>query len=64
LSVVVGFGLILPSWAVAVRRLHDIGKSGWNLLWSLIPFLGGLYLLYLYVQPSSPEANAYGPAPA
>ncbi len=54
------FLLILPSWAVAVRRLHDIGKSGWNLLWGIIPFLGGLYLLWLYIQESQPEANNWG----
>jgi uncharacterized membrane protein YhaH (DUF805 family) len=63
LNAIVGLGLLLPSLAVGVRRLHDIGKSGWNILWALIPILGALYLLYLYVQPSSPEANAYGPAP-
>ena len=54
---------ILPSIAVTVRRFHDLGKSAWNLLWSLIPF-GGLYLLYLYVQPSQPGANAYGDQPS
>lgn len=55
-----GFLLILPSWAVAVRRLHDVGKSGWNLLWTIIPFLGSLYLLWLYIQESQPEANNWG----
>ena len=64
LSAVVGLGLFLPSIAVGVRRLHDVGKSGWYMLFALIPILGGLYLLYLAVQPSQPGANAYGPAPA
>ena len=52
----------MPSLAVAIRRLHDTGRSAWYLLFSLVPF-GGLYLLYVYVQPSSGEANAYGPPP-
>ena len=52
--------LILPGLAVAVRRLHDVGKSGWNFLWVIIPFLGGLYLLWLYIQESQPEANKWG----
>lgn len=55
-----GLLLILPGLAVAVRRLHDIGKSGWNFLWVLIPFLGALYLLWLYIQESQPSANKWG----
>ena len=55
--------MILPSLAVAARRLHDIGKSGWFLLLGLIPVVGGLILLYFMVQPSKPESNEYGPAP-
>ena len=60
-SVIVGLGLLIPGLAVGVRRLHDIDKSGWNLLWGLVPFFGGLYLLYLYVQPGTPGPNKYGP---
>ena len=52
----------MPSLAVAIRRLHDTGRSARWLLIQFVPF-GGLYLLYLYVQPSSGEANAYGPPP-
>ena len=64
LNALVGLGLLLPSLAVGVRRLHDLGKSGWTFLWGLIPILGGLYLLYLAVQPSQPGDNAYGPGRA
>jgi uncharacterized membrane protein YhaH (DUF805 family) len=52
--------LFLPNIAVGARRLHDIGKSGWWLLIALIPVVGFLVLLYFYVQPSDPDANAYG----
>jgi uncharacterized membrane protein YhaH (DUF805 family) len=53
---------LVPSLAVAVRRLHDVGKSGWFLLLSLIPLVG-LYLLYLLVLDSEQGTNAYGPNP-
>ena len=52
--------LLLPGIAVGVRRLHDIDKSGWNLLWGIIPILGGLYVLYLAVQDGTPGSNEYG----
>ena len=56
-------GVLLPGLAVAVRRLHDLGKSGWWLLVGLVPLLGGLILLFFMVQPSEPCANAYGAGP-
>ncbi len=52
LQMVFALGLIVPSIAVGVRRLHDIGKSGWLLLIGLIPILGGLVLIYFFVQKS------------
>ena len=55
--------IILPSLAVAVRRLHDIGKSGWMILISLIPLIGGIWLLVLLVTDSNPGNNQYGPNP-
>lgn len=39
--------LFLPSFAIGVRRLHDIGKSGWMLLIVLIPLIGSIWLLVL-----------------
>ena len=55
--------LLLPGIAVGVRRLHDIGKTGWLLLIGFIPLIG-LILLYWAVQPSAEGANEYGAAPA
>jgi len=55
--------IIIPSLAVATRRLHDIGKSGWMLFLSLIPFVGGIWLLILFVRDGDKEANKYGPNP-
>mgnify|MGYP000573615578 CR=1 FL=1 len=51
---------IIPSIAVAVRRLHDIDRSGWWLLISFVPLIGALLLLYWYVQPGTPGANRFG----
>jgi uncharacterized membrane protein YhaH (DUF805 family) len=47
---------LVPSLAAAVRRMHDIGKSGWFIL---IP----LYNLYLLCQDSQFGENGYGPNP-
>src|SRR5262245_23969031 len=52
--------LFLPNMALAVRRLHDTGRSGWWLLLMLVPLLGPLVLLYWYVQPSDEGQNQYG----
>ena len=50
--------VLLPSLGLAVRRLHDIGKSGWWLLVCLVPLLGAIYLIYLYCQPSTTPYGA------
>lgn len=63
LSSVYSLAVLVPSIAVGVRRLHDIGKSGWWLLISLIPLIGVLVLVYFFVQDSHLEANEYGPNP-
>lgn len=56
-------GVLLPSIAVAIRRLHDTDRSGWWLLLVFIPIIGWLVLLYFYIQDSQPEPNQYGPSP-
>jgi uncharacterized membrane protein YhaH (DUF805 family) len=55
--------VFIPSLAVAARRLHDIGKSGWMLLLILIPVIGGIWLLVLMVTEGKPGPNEYGPNP-
>jgi uncharacterized membrane protein YhaH (DUF805 family) len=60
---VYALGVILPSLAVTVRRLHDTGKSGWMLLIGLIPFVGPIILLVFYFTDGEPGANQYGPSP-
>ena len=56
-------GTFIPSTAVAVRRLHDIGKSGWMYLVVLIPLIGAIWLLILFVRDSQEGENQYGPNP-
>lgn len=59
------YGLVwlLPGLAVAVRRLHDIGKSGWNLLWILLPIVGAIMLIYWCCQDSQVGENKWGANP-
>ncbi|ROS75340.1 DUF805 domain-containing protein [Cellulomonas sp. PhB143] len=55
--------LILPSLAVAVRRLHDTDRTGWWILIGLIPIVGTIVLLVFYVSDSTPGPNRFGPSP-
>jgi len=63
LSGVFGLAMLIPSISVAVRRLHDIGRTGWWILIGLVPLIGFIVLLIFYVQDSQPGTNAYGPNP-
>jgi uncharacterized membrane protein YhaH (DUF805 family) len=60
---VYALGVLIPSIAVSVRRLHDIGKSGWWLLLLFIPFIGPIVLFVFFVLDSQAVTNAYGPNP-
>ena len=55
--------VLIPSIAVAVRRLHDTGRSGWWLLLALIPAIGAIILLVFLVLDSEVESNDYGDNP-
>ncbi|MNG93455.1 Inner membrane protein YhaI [compost metagenome] len=61
-SGLISLALLIPSIAVAVRRLHDTNKSGWFLLLALIPFVN-LYVIYLLVIEGDRGPNEYGPDP-
>jgi uncharacterized membrane protein YhaH (DUF805 family) len=52
----------VPGLAVSVRRLHDIGKSGWWILIAFIPLAGIVLLVFMFMD-SQPGANEYGPNP-
>lgn len=57
-----GLAVIVPTIAVAVRRMHDIGKSGFMVILSIIPLVN-LFYLYLTICDSQAEANEYGAKP-
>lgn len=54
--------VLLPNLAVSVRRLHDTGRSGWNILLALIPFIGAVILIVFWCQASQ-GGNKYGEGP-
>jgi len=63
LGALYSLGVLLPSLAVAVRRLHDTGRSGWWLLIGFVPLIGAIVLLVFFVLDSEPGSNAHGPNP-
>lgn len=56
-------GILVPTFAVTVRRLHDVGRSGWMIFISLIPLVGSVWLLTLLAIDSDSEENKYGVSP-
>ncbi len=56
--------LFLPSLAIAVRRFHDTGRSGWWILIGWIPIIGIFWFLYIVCQPSQQGANQFGDEPS
>jgi uncharacterized membrane protein YhaH (DUF805 family) len=57
-SLAFSIGVLLPSIAVAARRLHDTDRSGWWQLLGFIPLIGWIILLIWYVEAGKP--NRYG----
>jgi uncharacterized membrane protein YhaH (DUF805 family) len=55
LSGIVSLALLLPTLAVAVRRLRDAGHSTWWLLIVFVPVIGAIVLIVFLVQPSKPQ---------
>lgn len=59
ISTIFGLAMFIPSIAVGIRRLHDTGRSGWNLLWGLLPAVGAIILLVFFITESKGD-NQYG----
>lgn len=55
--------VLIPGLAVAVRRLHDTGRTGWWLLIGLIPIIGGIVLIVFFATEGERQPNVYGPDP-
>lgn len=63
LILIVSLVFIPASITVTIRRLHDIGFSGWLVLLWLIPYLGGLFLFICALIPSQATVNKHGAIP-
>ena len=63
LGTIFSLGTFIPALALAIRRLHDIGKNGWWILLGVIPivnFIGIFVLLYFFIKDSQPGENQFG----
>lgn len=60
IGALISVAFAIPSFAVSVRRMHDIGKSGWWLLINLIPLAGIIIWILNAVKPGEPGPNRYG----
>lgn len=63
MGVIVTLALLIPSLSVSVRRLHDIGRTGWWLLIGLVPIIGIIVLIVFAATDSAAGENEYGPNP-
>lgn len=54
--------ILVPTLALVVRRLHDVGKRGWFYLWILLPLVGSILVLIQLLKDSAPD-NQWGPNP-
>lgn len=55
-----GIAVLIPSLALAIRRLHDINKSGFWIFIALVPLVGGILLLIWYCSASVDDENRFG----
>jgi uncharacterized membrane protein YhaH (DUF805 family) len=62
-TIIVSLALVLPTLGVSIRRMHDLGKSGWWILINLIPLVGSIWYIVLAATEGQPAANQYGPDP-
>jgi uncharacterized membrane protein YhaH (DUF805 family) len=63
INILANLALFLPGLAVAVRRLHDIDRSGWWILLFLIPIVGAIILIIWFCSGGTDGANRFGPNP-
>ncbi|MFC1415682.1 DUF805 domain-containing protein [Streptacidiphilus cavernicola] len=63
LGIIYGLAVLLPSLAVAARRLHDTGRSGWWILIGIVPLVGWIILIVFLATEGQPNDNQFGPSP-
>jgi len=60
-AAIFGLATIIPSFAVTIRRLHDLDRTGWWIFLPLIPIVGGIVLLIWYCSKGTEGPNRFGP---
>ncbi|CAH1596769.1 DUF805 domain-containing protein [Vibrio rotiferianus] len=63
IGTIYGLAVLIPGIAVTVRRLHDIGRTGWWVLIGLIPFIGLIVLIIFAATDGNEGSNEYGSNP-
>ncbi len=63
ISLLFTLAVLLPSFGVSARRLHDTNRSGWWQLLVLLPLVGWIILIVFCAQPSQEGDNRFGPVP-
>ncbi|GEB78171.1 DUF805 domain-containing protein [Sporolactobacillus inulinus] len=59
-STLYNLAVLIPTFAVGARRLHDIGKTGWWQLIGIIPVLGWIVLIVYFCTDTQDKKNSYG----
>lgn len=62
-STIYSLAILIPSLAVGIRRMHDIGKSGFWCLIALVPLIGWIWYIILACKEGEPDENVYGSNP-
>lgn len=62
-TVVFSLASIIPTLSLAIRRLHDTGRSGWWYLIAFVPMVGGIALFVFMCLAGTPGDNQYGSDP-
>ncbi|OBI98829.1 hypothetical protein A5660_04370 [Mycobacterium alsense] len=62
-NIILSLPFIIPSWAIAVRRLHDIDRTGWWVLISFVPIVGAIVLIIFFVNRGTDGPNRFGADP-
>jgi uncharacterized membrane protein YhaH (DUF805 family) len=62
IKTIVGYSFLIPHISLLIRRLHDIGKSGWWSLVFLIPIVN-IIMTFVWLIRDSDDDNQYGPNP-
>ena len=63
ISYVFSLAILVPGIAVSIRRMHDIGKSGWWLCINFVPFIGSIWFIVLAAKDSEAGSNQWGACP-